>query len=88
MVSLIDVDKVIPDRSLSIHDGALIPLGKYKATMIFFQIAALLEKYEADLKTPISQLPDEAIDEILNGSDDRLRIKASLIHTTSDYFVT
>ena len=56
--------------------------------MVFFQISALLEKYEADLKTPINQLPDEAIDEILNGSDDRLRIKASLIHTTSDYFVT
>lgn len=88
VVSLIDVDKVIPDRSLSIHEGAIAPLGKYKGTMIFFQIEALLEKYEATLKTPISQLPDEAIDEILNGSDDRLRIKASLIHTTSDYFVT
>ncbi|MBQ4520539.1 MAG: excinuclease ABC subunit UvrA [Bacteroidaceae bacterium] len=88
VVSLIDVDKVIPDRSLSIHEGAIAPLGKYKATMIFFQIEALLEKYEANLKTPVSQLPDEAIDEILNGSDDRLRIKASLIHTSSDYFVT
>ena len=88
VVSLIDVDKVIPDRSLSIHEGAIAPLGKYKGTMIFFQIEALLEKYEATLKTPVSQLPDEAIDEILNGSDDRLRIKASLIHTTSDYFVT
>ena len=88
VVNLIDVDKVIPDRSLSIYEGAIAPLGKYKGTMIFFQIEALLEKYEADLKTPISQLPDEAIDEILNGSDDRLRIKASLIHTNSDYFVT
>ena len=88
VVSLIDVDKVIPDRSLSIHEGAIAPLGKYKGTMIFFQIEALLEKYEATLKTPVNQLPDEAIDEILNGSDDRLRIKASLIHTTSDYFVT
>ncbi len=88
VVSLIDVDKVIPDCSLSIHEGAIAPLGKYKGTMIFFQIEALLEKYEATLKTPVCQLPDEAIDEILNGSDDRLRIKASLIHTTSDYFVT
>ena len=88
VVNLIDVDKVIPDRSISIYDGALTPLGKYKGTMVFFQISALLEKYEADLKTPVCQLPDEAIEEILNGSDDRLRIKASLIHTTSDYFVT
>lgn len=88
VVSLIDVDKVIPDRSLSIHEGAIAPLGKYKSIMIFFQIEALLEKYDANLKTPVNQLPEEAIDEILNGSDDRLRIKASLIHTTSDYFVT
>ena len=88
VVNLIDVDKVIPDRSLSIHEGAIAPLGKYKSTMVFFQIEALLEKYEADLKTPVCQLPDEAIDEIFNGSDDRLRIKASLIHTNSDYFVT
>ncbi|MBR3896813.1 MAG: excinuclease ABC subunit UvrA [Bacteroidaceae bacterium] len=88
VVNLIDIDKVIPDRSLSIYEGAIAPLGKYKGTMIFFQIEALLEKYEADLKTPVNQLPDEAIDEILNGSDDRLRIKASLIHTNSDYFVT
>ena len=88
VVNLIDVDKVIPDRSLSIYEGAIAPLGKYKGTMIFFQIEALLEKYEADLKTPVNQLPDEAIDEILHGSDDRLRIKASLIHTNSDYFVT
>ncbi|MBR6588920.1 MAG: excinuclease ABC subunit UvrA [Bacteroidaceae bacterium] len=88
VVSLIDVDKVIPDRSLSIYEGAIAPLGKYKATMIFFQIGALLEKYDADLKTPVCQLPEEAIEEILNGSDDRLRIKASLIHTSSDYFVT
>ena len=88
VVNLIDVDKVIPDRSLSIYDGAIAPLGKYKATMIFFQIDALLEKYEADLKTPVSQLPEEAVNEILNGSDDRLRIKSTLIHTTSDYFVT
>ena len=88
VVNLIDVDKVIPDRSLSIYEGSIAPLGKYKGTMIFFQIEALLEKYEADLKTPVNQLPDEAIDEILNGSDDRLRIKASLIHTNSDYFVT
>lgn len=88
VINLIDVDKVIPDRSLSIYEGAIAPLGKYKGTMIFFQIEALLEKYEADLKTPVNQLPDEAIDEILHGSDDRLRIKASLIHTNSDYFVT
>ena len=87
VVNLIDIDKVIPDRSLSIAGGAIVPLGKYKNSMIFWQIAALLEKYEATLKTPVSELPDDAIDEILYGSDDRLKIKSSLVGTSSDYFV-
>ena len=88
VVNQIDIEKVIPDRKLSIHDGAITPLGKYKNSMIFWQIAALLEKYDADLKTPVSELPEEAIDEILNGSDDRIKIKSSLIGTSSDYFTT
>ena len=86
-VNLIDVDKVIPDRSLSVYEGAVAPLGKYKNAMIFWQIDALLERYEATLKTPVSELPEDAINEILYGSDERLKIKSSLIHATSDYFV-
>ncbi|MCI1647257.1 MAG: excinuclease ABC subunit UvrA [Bacteroides sp.] len=88
VVNQIDVEKVIPDRHLSIYEGAVIPLGKYKSSMIFWQLAALLEKYEATLKTPVNELPDDAIDEILYGSDERLKIKSSLIGTSSDYFVT
>lgn len=88
VINRIDLDKVIPDRSLSIAEGAIVPLGKYKNSMIFWQIAALLEKYEVTLKTPVSALPDEALDEVLNGSDERLRIKASLVGTSSDYYVS
>ncbi|MCD7815274.1 MAG: excinuclease ABC subunit UvrA [Bacteroides sp.] len=87
-VNLIDVDKVIPDRSLSVYEGAVAPLGKFKNTMIFWQIDALLERYDASLKTPVSELPEDVINEILYGRDERLKIKSSLIHTTSDYFVT
>ena len=87
-VNLIDVDKVIPDRSLSVYEGALAPLGKYKNVMIFWQLEALLEKYDATLKTPVSELPEDAINDMLYGSDERLRIKSTLVHTTSDYFVT
>ena len=89
-VSLADVDKVIPDRSLSVRQGALAPLGKYKSTsIIFHQLEALLGRYEdSSLDTPVSELPDDAIDEILYGSDDRLRIPASMAKTSSDYFVT
>ena len=88
VVNQIDIDKVIPDRELSISEGAVIPLGKAKNSMIFWQITALLEKYEATLKTPVKELPDDAIDEILYGSDERIKIKSSLIGTSSDYFVT
>ena len=86
-VNLIDMDKVIPDRSLSVYEGAVAPLGKYKNSMIFWQIDALLEKYEADVKTPVCELPEEALNEILYGSVDRVRIKAQLVHTSSDYYV-
>ena len=87
-VNLIDVDKVIPDRNLSIYEGAISPLGKHKNVMIFWQLEALLEKYELTLKTPVKDFPEEAIDEVLYGSNDRIKIKSSLIHTTSDYFTT
>jgi len=88
VVNQIDIDKVIPNRSLSIYDGAIVPLGKYKNSMIFWQIASLLERYEANLHTPIGDLREEALDEILNGSDERVKIKKSLVGTTSDYFVS
>lgn len=88
VVNLIDIDKVIPDRTLSIYEGAIAPLGKFKNSMIFWQISALLEKYDATLKTPMDKLPDDAIDEILYGADERIKLKASVIHTSSDYFVT
>ncbi|NDV58562.1 excinuclease ABC subunit UvrA [Bacteroides sp. 519] len=88
VVNQIDVDKVIPDKKLSVYDGAIVPLGKYKNSMIFWQIAALLEKYDTTLKTPMSKLPDDVIEEILYGSDERLKIKNSVLGTTSDYFVT
>ena len=87
-VNQIDIDKVIPDRTLSIHQGAIAPLGKYKNVMIFWQIEALLEKYEATLKTPVDQLPEEAVNEVLYGSDDRIKIKKSLLSASSDYFMT
>lgn len=86
-VNLIDVDKVIPDRSLSVYEGAVAPLGKYKSVMIFWQLEALLNKYDATLKTPVCELPEDAINDILYGSDERLKIKNTLIHSTSDYFV-
>ncbi|MDR0745329.1 MAG: excinuclease ABC subunit UvrA [Mediterranea sp.] len=88
IVSLIDVDKIIPDRGLSIYDGGIVPLGKFRNAMIFWQISALLEKYEATLKTALKELGNDVIEEILYGSDERIKIKGSLIGTSSDYFTT
>ena len=82
-VNIIDIDKVIPDPSLSIYQGGIIPLGKHKNSMIFWQIEAILEKYGADLKTPISKIPEEAIDEIMNGTEERLKIKNLALGSSS-----
>ncbi len=86
-VNLVDDDKIIPNRDLTIRQGALAPLGRYRATMVFWQIDALLQKYEADIDTPVRDLPEDAVHDIIYGSPDKVRIKASLIHTSSDYFV-
>lgn len=85
-VSLIDIDKIIPNRKLSIAQGGLLPLGKSHNSMIFWQLQALLETYELSLDTPIQDIPDEVVDEILNGSPQRLRLRSEVIHTSSDYF--
>ena len=87
-VNLIDVDKVIPDLELSIHEGGIAPLGKYKNSMIFWQLEALLEKYDLTLKTPLKNFPEEAIQDVLYGSNEHIKIKSSLIQTSSDYFTT
>lgn len=75
-VNIIDLDKIIPDNSLSIHAGGIVPLGKYSNSMIFWQVQAICEKYGATLKTPLRDLPEQALDDILNGTDDRLNIRS------------
>ena len=86
-INEIDLTKVIPNRKLSIHEGGIVPLGKYKNQMIFWQIAAILSNYDCDLKTPIEEIPDEAFNEILYGTIESVRIDKELVHTSSDYFV-
>ena len=87
-VNEIDLTKVIPDDTQSIYDGAIIPLGRHKNQMIFWQIDSLLHKYDCNVKTPIKEIPTEAMDEILYGSMERVKISKDLIHTSSDFFST
>ena len=87
MIDEIDMKKVVPDTNISIYEGAVIPLGKYKNQMIFWQIDAILKKHDCTLKTPYKDIPQEAVDEILNGTLENIRIDKDIIHTSSDYFV-
>ena len=88
VIDEIDLKKVIPNDKQDIYSGAIVPLGKYKNQMIFWQIDALLKKHNCDLKTPIKDIPKEAMDEVLYGSLEKLKIAKELVHTTSDYFVS
>lgn len=88
VIDEIDLKKVIPDDALNIYEGAIVPLGKYKNQMIFWQIEALLKKYDCTLKTPVKDIPKECMDEILYGSLEKLKIAKELVHTSSDYFVS
>ena len=87
-INMIDLEKVMPDKKQNIHDGGIAPLGKYKNQMIFWQVEAILKKYECDLKTPLQDIPDEALQEVLYGSLENVRIDKELVHTSSDYFVS
>ena len=88
VINQIDLDKVIPDKKLSIREGGIVPLGKYKNQMIFWQVEAILAKFECTLNTPISDIPDDAMTELLYGSLQDVRIDKELVHTSSDYFVS
>ncbi len=73
-VSLVDRAKIFPDENKSIHEGGIAPLGRFRDSMIFHQIDAICKKYGCTLKTPIKDIPQEAIDDIINGTDERLRL--------------
>ena len=86
-VNLVDREKIMPDMSLSIKEGGVLPLGKYKNSLVFWQIAAICEKYGCDINTPLSELPEEALDDIMIGTDERLNIKTETL-STNNYFLT
>ena len=86
-VNEIDKEKIMPNMDMSIHNGGILPLGKYKNSLIFWQIAAICEKYGVDLGTPLKDIPEEAIDDILNGTEERLVVNNETM-STSNYFLT
>lgn len=86
-VNKIDIEKVIPNTKQNIHEGAIAPLGKYKNQMIFWQIDAILHNHECNLKTAVKDIPAEALDEIMYGTVENIRIDKDLIKTSSDLFI-
>ena len=88
VINEIDLDKVIPNKQATIREGGIVPLGKYKNQMIFWQVEAILRKYDCDLNTPIADIPDDAMTELLYGSLEDVRIDKDLVRTSSDYFVS
>ena len=86
VVNVIDREKVCPDPKLSIKKGALVPLGKYTKTLIFWEIETVLEQYGFTLDTPVAELSDEALDAVFNGTPELLRIPAARMGRTDDYY--
>ena len=86
-VNIIDRAKMVPNEKLSVHGGALAPLGKYRDTLIFLQIRAILEANGYNIKTPFCELSEEVVDEIFNGSTSVPRL-ADSTYSGLDYFRT
>ena len=86
VINSIDMSKVIPDRSISIYNGAIMPLGKYKNQMIFWQIDSILKSYGYDIKTKFEDLSEEAVNEVMYGSLSSVRISKDLVGTSTDFF--
>jgi excinuclease ABC subunit A len=87
-VSSIDEEKLIPDRGLSIRNGGIEPLGKYRNTWIFWQIEAIAEKNGFTLDTPVKEIPEDALQKVLYGSEEVLKLSNTPLGMTSNYFLT
>lgn len=82
-VNQIDMDKIVPKPEVSIYSGGIAPLGKYKNSLFFWQIEAICQKYDVTIKTPIKDIPQDALDEIMFGTDEKLQIKNDSLGTSS-----
>lgn len=83
-VDIIDTEKIIPDRSVSIYDGAISPLGRWHNTLVFWQIEAICKMHGSDIRTPVSDLPEAALEDILYGTTARLSISNDTMAMTHD----
>jgi len=87
-INQIDMTKVIPDTSLSIKKGAIVPLGKYRSNLIFWQIEAIADKFKFDLNAPVKDIPEDALETILYGSDEPFKLQNTPLGNSSNYFLS
>jgi excinuclease ABC subunit A len=87
-INRIDMQTIVPDPEQSIYEGGIAPLGRYRDILIFWQIEAILEKYGVDMKTPLKDVPEEALDDVMNGTEERLPIKNASLGNYSNYFLS
>ncbi len=87
-INEIDIKKIIPDPKISIAAGGIAPLGKYRSSLIFWQIEAIAEKYKFTINTQIEKLPEEVMQILLYGSDEVFKLKNTPLGATSNYFLS
>lgn len=87
-ITEIDIEKLIPDPTLSIARGGIAPLGPQKNTLIFWQIETLAQKYGFTMRTPVGEIPDEVINSILYGTGERIQLKNSPLGSSIDYMMS
>lgn len=87
-INAIDMEKIIPDQKLSIKEGGIVPLGKYKNSLIFWQLEAIGRKYNFDMETPIQDIPEEALSIILDGSSETFKLENTPLGSSSNYFLS
>ncbi|MGE5449185.1 MAG: excinuclease ABC subunit UvrA [Bacteroidales bacterium] len=88
MISEIDIEKIVPDNTKSIQSGGIAPLGAHKNTLVFWQLEALGEMYGFNLKTPIKDIPEDAMNAILFGTNERIQLKNSPLGVSMNYMMT
>ncbi|MBF6608326.1 MAG: excinuclease ABC subunit UvrA [Flavobacterium sp.] len=84
-VNEINLQKIIPNPKLSIKQGGLAPLGEYKSTWIFKQLEIIGEKFQFKLTDPISKIPPDALDVILNGANEKFAVESKTLGITKEY---
>ncbi len=87
-ITAVDLDKIVPDKSLSVYDGGILPLGKYKNSILFWQIDTVLKKHGADLHTPIQNLSEDALTDVLYGYPGQIRLENKELGVLSNSLYT